>query len=111
MSEFSGFDLVNEQVPAGASGFDLLKDPAYAGMRPEPKSIKKQIYERALRTIPWGKIRDEVTVPIKEELKREALKGTEALKDSVNAFMYRSLNPSEKLIDEVVANCFRKLRK
>jgi hypothetical protein len=78
-----------------------------AGMRPIPQSIQRQIYERALRTIPWEKIGEKVVRPTINE----ASKGTEALKDSANAYMHRSTHPSDRLIDEAITNHLRKFGK
>ena len=60
-----------------------------------------------MRGLNWGKIRDEITVPVI----KEAEKSLEAAKDSANSYMYRATNPSNSLIDETLADYFRKFGK
>jgi hypothetical protein len=78
-----------------------------AGMRPIPQSVQRWLYERALRTIPWEKIGEKVVRPTINEVS----KGAEVLKDSANSYMYRSTHPSDRLIDEAIANHLRKFGK
>jgi len=84
-----------------------LPVPVLAGMRPVPKSLPRTLYETALRKIPWERIGNEVVRPVIDDISQ----GTEAFKDSVNSYMYRSTRPSDRSIEESLADHFRKFVK
>jgi len=85
------------------------QNPAYqeATIIVVPPSVRRRLYDMAIRNIPWEKIGEEVVRPVMDDIS----KGTEALKDSANSYMYRSTHPSDRLIEEAIADHFRKFGK
>jgi hypothetical protein len=73
-----------------------------ARVMPVPQSIGRTAFDIAMRNILNGNA---------EKLAKETIKGVGELRDSANSFMYRATNPSEELINELVANRLRKFGK
>jgi len=76
-----------------------------ARVLPLPKSPKRMAYDALVRNAPV--IKDEILIPLKNEL----VKGSKELKDSTNAYMHRATTPPEWLIEESIADYFRKTGK
>ena len=90
-------------ITATFAGKLPVKEPIEAGSL-SPKTI------RLLYTLAKG-INYNKTLDAIKDVSQETAKGTEALKDSVNSYMHRSTRPSDRLIEETIANHLRKFGK
>jgi len=70
-------------------------------------ALNKKNMQKLLQGVNWTKLRDDIVIPLKEDISQ----GAEALKDSVNSYMYRSTYPSDRSIEEAITNHFIKFGK
>jgi len=82
--------------------FQTPIDIQEARVMPMPPNIRRTLIDIAVRNVLNGNAKKIVD---------ETVKGTKELKDSVNAYMHRATAPSDKLINESIADHFRRLGK
>jgi len=112
-SELSVWDMLGKPLPAGASGWDLLKDPANTAFmtRALPKLSKPVAPEHKMPPkMVWKALNTTLLPFAKQLLEKGAVGFTKKAEEDVNGLMQKITYP-EPLINEAVNRYLQKFQK